>query len=69
MSRSSDGKALKLGAVAYDPKVITIWEVSSRTSQNTARRSITFCIRNTTHRLKPIYRERSTSRGIHLWPG
>jgi phosphonate transport system substrate-binding protein len=26
MLRSSDGKALKLGAVAYDPKVITIWE-------------------------------------------
>jgi phosphonate transport system substrate-binding protein len=26
MSGSSAGKALKIGAVAYDPKVITIWE-------------------------------------------
>jgi ABC-type phosphate/phosphonate transport system substrate-binding protein len=26
MSRISDGNALKIGAVAYDPKVITIWE-------------------------------------------
>jgi phosphonate transport system substrate-binding protein len=26
MSRSSAGQALRIGAVAYDPKVITIWE-------------------------------------------
>ena len=26
MSRSSGGKALKIGAVTYDPKVVTIWE-------------------------------------------
>ncbi|HXX43095.1 MAG TPA: PhnD/SsuA/transferrin family substrate-binding protein [Candidatus Acidoferrales bacterium] len=26
MSRSSGGRALRVGAVAYDPKVITIWE-------------------------------------------
>jgi len=26
MSRSSGGRALRVGAVAYDPKVVTIWE-------------------------------------------
>ena len=26
MSRSSGNRALRIGAVAYDPKVVTIWE-------------------------------------------
>ena len=60
---------LVMGAVAYDPKVVTIWGGFRAWLGRTVCRSTSSCTGTTSARSKISSKAASTLRGIHRWPG